>query len=457
LEAAKGAQGEARANLVRAVGQRDDPSVLPALLEAAKADSDTVRTAAYEGLGNLRRPEAVAVLLAGLGGSGTDRAAAERALERIASPEATRAVVEASKQRKAAAERAALLRILGKREGDGVLEALLQGARDGDEEVKTAALSGLSGQRDPKVLPVLLEAAEKGPEKIRPAAVLGCLRFGSAIEEKDKKAALGVYLRALELARRREDKLEALQGLGRLADPSSLTALKPLLKDGERALQRAAAEAAIPVALKLAGESKEEAVEVLKAALPLAPSSPKAREATETLRSLGVDYDVARESGFITRWQIVGPFPNPENKLFDQDVLNPDAAPAEVAVSGKTYSWKRHQTPDAQGIVNLEQAVAREDNVGAYAYAEVTVPEEKRVSFKIGSDDSVVVWLNGKKVHEQKTSRGITPDQDNVNTRLSAGKNRILVKVLNAGDGWAFCLRITDRQGTPLRVEQVER
>jgi hypothetical protein len=75
----------------------------------------------------------------------------------------------------------------------------------------------------------------------------------------------------------------------------------------------------------------------------------------------------------------------------------------------------------------------------------------------MGSDDSIVVWVNGKKAHEMKASRGLTIDQDNVNVRLLQGKNRVLVKVLNGNSGWAFCLRVTDRQGAPLKFEQKEK
>jgi hypothetical protein len=209
--------------------------------------------------------------------------------------------------------------------------------------------------------------------------------------------------------------------------------------------------------VKLGEDRKEEAVEILKEALPLAPSSQGARAATEALRRFGVEYDLARQAGFVTHWWILGPFSG--EKMFEKDVLQPEAVDMqkEVQVEGKALGWKHHQTPDPRGAVNLEEVVGRLDNVGAYAYAEVTSPEDKRVSLKIGSDDSVVVWLNGKKAHAIEASRGLTVDQDNVNTRLVSGKNTILVKCLNGGAQWAFCLRITDRQGAPLPLPEREK
>ena len=75
------------------------------------------------------------------------------------------------------------------------------------------------------------------------------------------------------------------------------------------------------------------------------------------------------------------------------------------------------------------------------------VPEAKRVTLRIGSDDSCVVWLHGKRVHGFSGQRATRVDEDRVNVQLVRGTNRILVKVLNKTLGWAFCLRITDRQG----------
>ena len=56
-----------------------------------------------------------------------------------------------------------------------------------------------------------------------------------------------------------------------------------------------------------------------------------------------------------------------------------------------------------------------------------------------------------------EVNRGLTVDQDNVNTRLVSGKNTILVKCLNGGSQWGFCLRITDRQGAPLPLPEREK
>ena len=397
-------------------------------------------------------------MISALGRGEKDRAAALRPLSRFKDPSDTATLLDAARKR-TGSERAVLLRVLGDREQKEVLALLLESARDPSQEVRIAAIEGLSSQKDPAVLAPLLEAAESGPQEVRPIAVLGSLRFGKTIEAKEAATALKIYTRALELSPKKEDRLQAIDGLARLKSEASLGTLKPLLADRDRETREHAAQAILPVAASLPDVRKDEAIEILKTAIPLAPSSPAARTGTARLRALGVEYDVAREAGFITQWWLAGPFPNPENKTFRQDLVNPDAVDLTASLkAGETQlSWKAFHTADAQGTVNLEEAVARQDWVGAYAYAEITSPDDKRVTLRMGSDDSIEAWLNGKKIHDIKGSRGHAIDQDQVNTRLAVGKNRILVKVLNEGAQWAFSLRITDRQGAPLKLPQKEK
>jgi hypothetical protein len=158
---------------------------------------------------------------------------------------------------------------------------------------------------------------------------------------------------------------------------------------------------------------------------------------------------------------VAGPFANTDKSLFDKDILDPAtldaAAPSDVTADGGAVKWKRFHATDPQGIVDLTQALAPQDACVAYACLEVNLEGEKadrRVSFKIGSDDGVVVWVNGTKIHANNVDRGLGVDSDVVNGRLSPGKNRILVKVINNSGPWQFCFRITDRQGVPMKLEK---
>ena len=60
----------------------------------------------------------------------------------------------------------------------------------------------------------------------------------------------------------------------------------------------------------------------------------------------------------------------------------------------------------------------------------------------VGSDDGVVVFLNGQRVHTQRVRRPIVVDEDRVAVSLRPGKNRCLMKVSNGHQNWALTARV---------------
>ncbi|MFA4016229.1 MAG: hypothetical protein RUDDFDWM_001332 [Candidatus Fervidibacterota bacterium] len=159
--------------------------------------------------------------------------------------------------------------------------------------------------------------------------------------------------------------------------------------------------------------------------------------------------------GFIVKWHLIGPFSG-QDMLREKDVIAPDAVDvnAQVIAEGRSFRWIPHRLESPNGVIDLLTAVARQNNCGAYAYAEVICEQEKEVLLKIGSDDDIFVWVNGQLVHKNIVARACAPDQDEVKVKLNAGVNRILCKVLNGGGDWGFCVRVTDIDGNPLPLKQ---
>jgi putative heme-binding domain-containing protein len=91
-------------------------------------------------------------------------------------------------------------------------------------------------------------------------------------------------------------------------------------------------------------------------------------------------------------------------------------------------------------MVNLRNQMTVLDDATAYAAAELESPAERTVEFVGGSDDTMTVWLNGKKIFEDLGNHGWKSDAYHFRGTLKAGKNLILVKCSNAGGGWEFSL-----------------
>jgi len=75
----------------------------------------------------------------------------------------------------------------------------------------------------------------------------------------------------------------------------------------------------------------------------------------------------------------------------------------------------------------------------SYAFIAIkSAKEQKSVTMRVGSDDSIKVWLNGEVVHKNAIDRGANDFQDKFNVDLKAGDNLLLVKVSERGGGWSM-------------------
>ncbi len=77
-------------------------------------------------------------------------------------------------------------------------------------------------------------------------------------------------------------------------------------------------------------------------------------------------------------------------------------------------------------------------------------PNDQDVLIKIGSDDGFKCWFNGKEVGRFDGLRSYEPDQDVLRAQAKQGMNKILLKITQAGGGWAFSARLTDSRDEPI-------
>jgi len=148
---------------------------------------------------------------------------------------------------------------------------------------------------------------------------------------------------------------------------------------------------------------------------------------------------------YIKGWLVLGPFfPDDLGKDFLADVggeanINPKAGDTVMTADGKTLTWKRYQSN--VDIINLLDAVGNHEHATAYAFCVLQSETAGNAEISLGSDDGVVVWMDGKRVHHNPVNRPVTLDQDTFEVGLKAGANRCLVKVSNGVDGWGFAMR----------------
>jgi hypothetical protein len=139
--------------------------------------------------------------------------------------------------------------------------------------------------------------------------------------------------------------------------------------------------------------------------------------------------------------------------LMGLDADGPDLkAGLPGGVGGADLRWERFRLNPAPGgwfdtgrvsfLTELE--IPSISNVCAYMYRSVQCQADMELPVTMGSDDSLRVWLNGEIIHEFASGRGLNVAQDEVVLPLKAGKNHLLVKVVQGGGGWGFGARSVD-------------
>lgn len=435
--AARGERKAARAVYVRA-------------LEAAATPGQ--RSAALLGIGKVGSADDIEAMLLHLADPDpTVRHAAAKCLADLPGAGVGAALAEATRTAKPELQMG-LLRILSERDEPAARRAIEAAARDDDARVRVVALQLMDRLDDPEAQETLLEAIKSGPSPVYDAAMEAYLRHGAVAHDGgDRNGARSIYLTALELAATDHFRRLALEGLATVPAPSVREVAEQHLNNPE--LRDSALRAYVAVAGSIAAEDRDEAIAMLTRAVEMGPPRDVAQAAVGKLRDLGVDIDPARAAGFVTEWWIIGPFPGADvgKEYTPEKTIDLTGA---VKEGDRELKWAEHHTTNPSGIVNLGAMMEPNTNGTAYLYAEVSVEAAQDVLIKTGSDDGMQLWLNGKVIGRFPDPRSLRVDEDTTETRLEAGANKILYKVVQGGGGWECCLRITDRDGKPIKFTQ---
>ena len=193
----------------------------------------------------------------------------------------------------------------------------------------------------------------------------------------------------------------------------------------------------------------------------LAQPSPAGLHARAAIRWRGVDLLMSARRTVcpsVPRWWVIGPFHNfgggtaDTVRSIEREPIRLDAA--ESGKNGVQVRWRKCERPgslpaDAENVVDFGKLLGGQ-NVAAYAAVWVRSDRDADAALAVGSDDGVVVWLNGRRVHQKLTTRGYRSMEDRVEVRLNKGTNLLLVKVTQGGGEWRFCAHLLDRQAGPL-------
>jgi len=250
--------------LILALADRDDPAVLPAMLEAATGGEPRVQIAAIRVVERLGDASCVPTLLeVALDENEDVSQAARSALETLGGGEVDRDIAA----RLATAEgplQKVLIAVAGQRRIATAAPTLLKAAEDADADVRTAALTALGSTISQKNLGFLIERVVS-PENEEDTPAARRALMAASIRMPDREAC------AAQLAAAMSDasvpaKTACLEILGAMGGDKALSTLGSAAKDDSEELQDAASRLlgewmtvdAAPVLLDLAKNAPEE-------------------------------------------------------------------------------------------------------------------------------------------------------------------------------------------------------
>lgn len=157
---------------------------------------------------------------------------------------------------------------------------------------------------------------------------------------------------------------------------------------------------------------------------------------------------------FIKEWLVCGPFPYEKDQTIRTDFLQEQGGESGIvpapglthkssSVLGGTVTWQRSKADDSGKLDFKKYLHPNQKNV---AYAAVFIQCDKKIPalLKIGSNDRVKVWLNGKLIHFYPRPRASGPDADQILVALQKGKNLLLAKVDQEGGNWWLYARFQE-------------
>jgi len=155
--------------------------------------------------------------------------------------------------------------------------------------------------------------------------------------------------------------------------------------------------------------------------------------------------------GFLTDWQILGPFDNEQGSGFGL-ALPPETGFDPTAVyEGKAREVKwRTLPPHGRGYLALEGLFDPSEHVLVYLTTVLSLERATDVAFRLGTADGVEVFVDGHSVFRHDARRGAALDQDAFGIRLEAGDHVVLVKIGERTGSFGSTVRVTAPDGAPL-------
>jgi hypothetical protein len=157
---------------------------------------------------------------------------------------------------------------------------------------------------------------------------------------------------------------------------------------------------------------------------------------------------------FVEEWELLAPFPNPDNKRRLDEMV--DAKTMEAKEPTMIGDGKWHPYHADGGVVELNRYLGVQmpgtaenpEFVISYMRTTVRSPDTRRVVLElIGSRDEMILWLNGRQ--ETAVPLALTESElRKLPLELKPGENLLVLKTIETVGDWWFSARLAKPDGT---------
>lgn len=153
----------------------------------------------------------------------------------------------------------------------------------------------------------------------------------------------------------------------------------------------------------------------------------------------------------LSDWSTVGPFPAANfNKAFAAVFPPEKKVDLKRTFRGGKLKWTR-QPAWVDGKVHN---TLTGDNSANYLFRTIDAAAAGPLDVSLGRDDAIKVWLNGKVVLSKKVSGAAAANQDRIKLVLRAGRNELLLKIVNGGGPSGFYFKASEGR-PPKKIQQI--
>jgi HEAT repeat protein len=431
--------------LIQVLEQRNAVAAASALIQAARSENRTVRTASLKALRTLASKNEVSGLIdllvsADGGNSELIRQTLVSVVRRCAcEPQAVKDILAQQSAAKDFQQRSNLLLALGDLGVADGLSILRSSLKDNDEKIRYAAIQALSAWPNAEPLPDLLHVVTTSEAKThRILALRGYIQMLDQAQNISAQQKLHRYQEAMKLAESDQEKKRILGVLANVKTIAAMQYARTFLSNAN--LKQEAAQACVAigqVVFTRDTKATRAAMEAVLAAGVMNAFQEQGRKIIENMDAL---------KNYLANWEVAGPYVQ-EGKnhaqLFD---IKFDPEIPNTKVQWKPMSVTKLNNHPAY----LDLLATLNGGEQRVAYLRTTIPseEEKGVRLEIFSDDGVKAWLNGNVVLSLNVARPILETPDVAEVRLKKGANSFMLKVTQNNMPWGAMVRVQPAKKT---------